>query len=220
MRRGWVVLFFVAAWGAGLGAPKRPGRDRAEFTPGVFDYYLLALSWSPQYCASPGGAREALQCGPGKRFGFVVHGLWPQFERGYPADCAAGEPLPPALVEQMLPVMPSPRLIQHEWRKHGTCTGLPPEAYFRLVRRARAAVRIPEEFEAPARQVYVTPDTIVTRFAAANRGLPPAAIRLTCRGRFLSEVRLCMTKDLGFRPCGAGVRDSCRAEAVIMQPLR
>ncbi len=188
--------------------------------PGVFDYYVLSLSWSPQYCSGPGGARDAIQCGEGRRFGFVVHGLWPQFERGYPAGCAGPRTVPPAIVDRMLPLMPSPRLIQHEWTMHGTCSGLEPGAYFDLVRKVHASVRIPEEYRTPLRQITVTPDSIRAKFASANPGMPTGSLRVLCGGRFLSEVRACLTKDLRLRACGASVRDTCRSPEIIMQPVR
>lgn len=188
--------------------------------PGVFDYYLLALSWSPEYCAGPSGARDSVQCGQGRRFGFIVHGLWPQYERGYPSDCQTAGPVPDRLVQSMLPLMPSPKLIQHEWRKHGTCSGLDVNGYFQRVTHAFAAVKIPDDFRGPIRNIEVAPKTIKQKFAAANPAFPAQALRIQCSGRYLSEVRVCLTKDLKGRPCGNDVRDTCRAASVIMRPVR
>jgi ribonuclease T2 len=188
--------------------------------PGVFDYYLLALSWSPEYCAGPSGGRDPVQCGEGRRFGFIVHGLWPQFERGYPADCQSTAPVPDSLVQAMLPLMPSPRLIQHEWRKHGTCSGMDVQGYFRFVQKAFASVRMPDDFRGPIRNIEVAPSTIRSKFASANPAFPANAFRIQCSGRYLSEVRVCLSKDLKPRPCSRDVRDTCRAETVVMRPLR
>lgn len=189
-------------------------------TPGVFDYYVLSLSWSPQYCSGPGGARDSAQCGEGRCFGFIVHGLWPQFERGYPSDCAGSRTVKPAIFDRMLPLMPSERLIQHEWATHGTCSGLEQGAYFDLIRKAHSIVRIPPDYRSPIRQITVTPDSIRAKFAAANAGMPSGSIRVLCGGRFLSEVRVCLTKDLKLRSCSADVRDTCRAPEILMQPVR
>ncbi len=192
----------------------------AQDRPGVFDFYLLSLSWSPQYCAGPGGSRDPLQCGDGRQFGFVVHGLWPQFERGWPRSCGAGSPVDPAIARRMLPLMPSERLIQHEWDTHGVCSGLAQRPYFDLVRRAFEKLRVPQPYRAPLQHVYVNPREIKTNFAAANPGLPESAVRVLCSGRYLSEVRVCFSKDLEPRPCPAGIRDTCRAPEIIMQPVR
>src|SRR5512134_2490010 len=116
--------------------------------PGRFDYYVLSLSWSPHYCALPESRDETLQCG-GRRHGFVVHGVWPQRDRGAPEFCGSSEPqqVQPEIVEQYLPIMPSPRLIGHQWKKHGTCSGLTQEQYFASTRRAWEAFRVPGAFE-------------------------------------------------------------------------
>ncbi len=191
-------------------------QDRGE--PGRFDYWLLALSWSPAFCAT---AKQppASQCGPGRRFGFVVHGLWPQYETGWPAFCAAPTPLPDPLVEDMLPIMPSRDLVAHQWKKHGTCAGSAAEDYFAATRDAYARLRIPAPLQAPQRPLSLTTAEIEAMFAAANPGLGGDMVAVTCRGRRLSEVRVCMDKDLNFRSCGRDLRDTCRA-AVEVRPVR
>ena len=116
--------------------------DERTDVAGRFDYYVLSLSWSPQYCADAPGDRDRRQCGSGRRYAFVLHGLWPQNERGFPQSCAEGGTLPRALVDDMLDVMPSPSLVRHEWATHGTCSGLTADAYFAAARRAfRSATR-------------------------------------------------------------------------------
>jgi ribonuclease T2 len=187
-----------------------------------FDYYLLALSWSPQYCSSPQGARDDLQCNGRKQFNFVVHGLWPQHEKGYPADCPTSERPSRAIVDKMLDIMPSPRLVRHEWEKHGACSGKSPAQYFARVRSAWNNVKIPPAFARPQQARRVPPAQIRNEFLAANPGLPAGALTVHCGGgRFLSEVRLCLTKDLKPRPCSSDVaRQQCRAPEVIVQPLR
>ena len=203
----------------GAGARSRKKKPAAG-TAGEFDYYLLTLSWSPEYCAGPNGARDQGQCGTERRFGFVVHGLWPQYEHGFPQGCGTADPVPQSLVNTMLPLMPSPRLIEHEWRTHGTCSGLDANAYFQKIQRAFAAVRIPDDFKSPVKQIEVSPADVTAKFARANSSFPPDAFRVQCGGRYLSEMRVCLTKDLAGRACSTDVRDTCRDDTVIMRPLR
>lgn len=206
------ILLTLAAFALSASAQSRPGE---------FDYYLLSLSWSPEYCAGPGGARDRIQCGEGRRYGFVVHGLWPQYERGYPQSCdPSARPVPESLVTSMLPLMPSAKLIQHEWERHGTCSGAGVNDYFRTIQRAFAAVKIPDDFRGPVRDIEVRPAEVKEKFARANPSFPPAAFRIQCGGRYLSEMRVCMTKDLKGRACSSDVRDNCRAPSIIMRPVR
>jgi ribonuclease T2 len=188
--------------------------------PGQFDYYVLSLTWSPQYCADNGGDRDQRQCGAQRHYAFVLHGLWPQDERGLPQSCAAGGTLPRSLVDRMLDVMPSPSLVRHEWATHGTCSGLAAEPYFAAARRAFESVRIPDRFRAPVREVYVSPRTVGTEFVDANPSLPPAGIAVLCSGRYLREVRICLDRHLRSRPCGRDIRSRCRGHEVIVRPLR
>lgn len=187
--------------------------------PGRFDYYVLSLSWSPQYCADSDG-RDARQCATGRRYAFVLHGLWPQYERGFPQACASGGQLSRDLVDGMLDVMPSPSLVRHEWDVHGTCSGLAAGAYFATARRAYASVAIPDRFRAPVREVYADPRRIEQDFVTANPGLAPEAIAVLCSGRYLQEVRICLDRALRPRPCGGDVRDRCRRDEVIVRPVR
>ncbi len=184
-----------------------------------FDYYVLALSWSPQHCTTPAGRRDAVQCGGTRRYSFIVHGLWPQFERGWPQDCG-GAALPGKLIQETLDIMPSPKLIRHEWAKHGTCSGLSPAAYFALARKAFGQFRAPEAYGKPDREIYVSPAKYKTAWMEANPGLESHEFAVLCSGRFLQEVRVCLDRNLNPRPCGRDVRDRCRVPEMIVQPLR
>lgn len=206
-------------------APAQPPKAEARpVPPGDFDYYVLALSWSPSYCEAEATERDKLQCGGGRPFHFVVHGLWPQNERGYPEDCPTDAPrVPDALVDEMLDIMPSRGLVGHEWRSHGTCSGLGQEDYFAELRAAYEAVDIPDRFEVLDTVVTIAPAEIARAFLEANRGkLTPDAVVVTCGGGTrLDEVRLCMDKDLRFRPCGQqSKRSQCRRDTVRMPPVR
>lgn len=200
------------------------GQDRRQNAPGKFDFYVLALSWSPSYCEAASergrGNRTDQQCGA-RRFSFVVHGLWPQYERGFPQYCQVPAPrLNRQIVSSMLDLMPSPRLVFHEWDTHGTCSGLSASGYFESVRKARAVVKIPERFIDLEQHTTVTPDEVEQAFIAANPGLPTDAISVTCDSRRLSEVRVCMSKEFGFRACPEQERRACRRDKLVMPPVR
>ncbi len=208
MRAAILSFLLAASYGA------------AQHIPGRFDYYVLSLSWSPEYCATPAGSRNPQQCGEGRRYGFVVHGLWPQYERGWPQDCSPVAPLDRAIVARMLPLMPAEKLIEHQWRKHGSCSGLDPASYFQLVEKAFRSFRIPDDLRQPLKEVTFAPDNLRQKILAANPAFPRGSISLTCSGRYLSEARVCFTKDLKPRACSASVRDTCRAENIILRPVR
>jgi ribonuclease T2 len=120
----------------------------------------------------------------------------------------------------MLDLMPAPRLVYHEWDQHGTCSGLAAQAYFDLVRKARETVKIPETYVAPKATLTVAPDEVEEAFVKANPGLSRAAIAVTCGSTRLSEVRICMGKELKFRDCGEIDRRACRRDKLIMPPVR
>jgi ribonuclease T2 len=192
--------------------------------PGKFDYYLLALSWSPSFCEVSreryAHRRPDPQCGP-RPYSFVVHGLWPQYSRGYPENCQVPSPrIPRSLVDSMLDLMPSPRLVFHEWDSHGTCSGLPAWEYFRTVRKAREAIKIPAQYQSIDRAITVEPEQVAEAFVAANPGLKRDAIDVVCDGKRLTGVRICMGKDLAFHACTGTSRSFCRSKSVVMPPVR
>jgi ribonuclease T2 len=201
-------------------------QDSRQNTPGQFDYYVLSLSWSPSFCEETqergrgGGRSQQAQCG-GRPFSFVVHGLWPQYEHGYPEYCdRSAEWLDRNIMTSMLDLMPAPGLIFNEWKKHGTCSGLNGRAYFETIRKARAAVKIPEQYLQLSEAKTVAPAEIEDAFVKANPGLTTSAMGVTCNRTRLSEVRICFSKDLQFRPCEEIERGSCRRDQVSMPPVR
>lgn len=202
-----------------------PAQDRRQNAPGNFDFYVLTLSWSPSFCeasAERGGnsAAQREQCGE-RPFSFVVHGLWPQYARGFPEFCQNPAPrLNRSIVSGMLDLMPSPRLIFHEWDRHGTCSGLSPGAFFETVRRARAAVKIPEAYLDVREPLTVTPDEVGEAFVKANPGMTRAGISVACDTRRLNEVRICLSRDLKFHDCGSGIGRACRRDQLVMPPVR
>ena len=199
-------------------------QERRQGEPGQFDYYVLALSWSPSYCEARqdrARSRSAERQCDGRPFSFVVHGLWPQYDRGFPSYCQVPPPrLDRNIVGSMLDLMPSPRLIFHEWDQHGTCSGLSPRAYFESVRSARAAVKIPPEYVDLESPISVAPREVADAFLKANPGLSPRAISVFCDRRWLTEVRICLGKDLSFRDCTETRRHACRLDRARMPAVR
>ena len=192
---------------------------REKDVPGQFDYYLLALSWSPTHCEVEGKNAEPSQCS--RPFAFVVHGLWPQYERGWPQDCQNPAPfVPEQTVRGMLELMPSRRLVIHEWRKHGTCSGLGPNGYFDAVREARKAVVIPDRFTRIDEYTMVSPNEVEAAFRAANPGLQSDMISVGCDSRRLTEVKICMDKQFGFKRCEEVDRRACKVPRIVMPPMR
>jgi ribonuclease T2 len=197
------------------------GQERRDDRPGVFDFYVLSLSWSPTFCADKGdGNRE--QCGTEKDFRFIVHGLWPQYEKGYPDFCLTQEPerVPIALGRPLMDIMPSMGLIGHQWRKHGSCTGLGQKDYFAKTREAYSRVRIPEDLSGSRSPLAFSTDQIEEKFITANPGMSRRGIATSCEGRQLEEVRICLTKDLRFRDCAEVDRGGCRIRNVTLPPPR
>ena len=212
----------AAALGLALAclAAAASARESRDGRSDAFDYYVLSLSWSPQYCAESGGGREPLQCGGQRRYAFVLHGLWPQYEKGFPSDCASGGRLPASLVDDMLDIMPSPSLVRHEWNAHGTCSGLPAGDFFAAARRAYDSIAIPARYRTTPQQVYVAPRQLERDFLDANPTLRAAGVVVLCNGRYLQEVRICLDRNLQPRACGRDVRDRCRTNELIVRPVR
>ncbi len=208
--------------GEGAAAPSPPvaaaARPPVAASGTGFDFYVLSLSWSPSFCAAEGGDAPNLQCGADRDFAFIVHGLWPQFERGWPEFCDSGEPqrVPDALARTLRDIMPSPGLVGHQWRKHGTCTGLSQEGFVAAIREAWDAVSIPRRYASAAAATRLDPDAVEADFLAANPGMPAGGIAVTCASGRLDEVRICLGKDLGFRACAEVNERACRAVSVFL----
>jgi ribonuclease T2 len=196
-------------------------RDRPA-EPGTFDFYVLSLSWSPSFCSSQQDGKNSQQCGADKHYRFIVHGLWPQNEKGYPQFCQTSEPkrVPTELGRPMFDIMPSMGLIGNEWRKHGTCTGLSQQDYLALVRKAYEKVTVPADFTQGNAALTLSPNEIEDKFIGANAGLRRSAMSTSCKGRQFSEVRICLSKDLQFRDCVEVDADACEADRVTLPPAR
>ncbi len=184
-----------------------------------FDFYVLSLSWSPTWCADNDAGGRTQQCRRGENNGFIVHGLWPQNERGYPEFCRTRESdrVPESLGRTVLDIIPSMGLVGHQWRKHGSCSGLSQKDYFAVTRAAFERIRIPAGMGGSGR---LAPDAVEEAFIAANRGLTAGGMAVTCADGQLEEVRICMNADLSFRACPAVDRAACRARSIEQPPIR
>ncbi len=209
-----------------LAALTIPGRaqDERQNEPGKFDFYVLSLSWSPSFCAAAAergyGRAPAQQCGV-RPYSFVVHGLWPQYEKGFPEFCQVPAPrLDHNIVSSMLDLMPAPHLIFNEWDRHGTCSGQSPTAYFETIRKARAVVKIPPEYLSLQEPLTVAPDAVEAAFIRANSGLGQDDMAVECDKKRLTEVRICFSRELQFRPCPQIAHRTCKRDQILMPPVR
>ena len=198
-------------------APVPAGDERA----GAFDYYVLSLSWSPNWCALAGNARGSEQCGNDRDLGWTLHGLWPQFSRGYPSFCTTARRAPTrAMTTGMADIMGTSGLAWYQWKKHGTCTGLSASDYFALSRRAYELVRRPEVFRRLERAVKLPAAVVEDAFLQANPGWRPDMLTITCKDGHIQEARLCLSRDLEPVPCGRDVVRDCRMKDALFVPIR
>ncbi|KAB2847049.1 MAG: ribonuclease T [Hyphomicrobiaceae bacterium] len=213
-----LTAVIVLLAGATPAAAQRIGRA------GDFDYYALVLSWSPTYCADVGQGRNDPQCNSVRPYAFVLHGLWPQYARGYPESCPVGNSfVPRPIIDGMLDIMPSPRLVIHEYRKHGTCSGLDPRGYFDTARRLYDRIKIPSRYQSPDRQLVTSPAEIVKDFLAANPEMKADMLAVACgRPNRVREIRFCFSREGQLRSCGRNEEQDrlCRASSVVLPPVR
>lgn len=211
------LILSLAAAGALAASPARADGERA----GDFDYYVLSLGWSPTWCALVGDARSDDQCDARHDFGFTLHGLWPQNESGWPSYCRS------AMAEAtrkdtaaMADIMGSAGLAWYEWKKHGRCAGLPARDYFATARRAYDKIHVPDVFSKLQKDVNLPASVVEQAFTEANPGLTPAMITITCDQGRVQEARICLTRDLEFRACGADAARDCRMKDALMERIR
>lgn len=186
---------------------------------GDFDYYVLALSWSPNWCKLEGNARGAEQCE--EDFGWVVHGLWPQYEDGWPAYCNTVE-RPPSKQDTAAEadLFGAGGAAWYQWKKHGVCAGLPADAYFDTVRAAYESIERPEVLRKIDRTFKIPASLIEEAFIQVNPELEPDMITVTCRDGHIQEARICLTKDLEPRACAPDTRRDCTMSNALLEPIR
>ena len=196
-------------------------RAVADDKAGEFDYYVMALSWAPSWCLIEGDARDAETCDPAADAGFTLHGLWPQYENGWPEYCRAGVRDPSrSQTAGMADLMGSGGAAWHQWKKHGRCSGLAADAYFSLAREAYDSVNRPEVLRRITKTLSVAPKVVEAAFLEENPALDADGITVTCRAGHILEARICLTKSLVFRTCGADVRRDCTAQSAQIPPVR
>ena len=179
--------------------------------------YTLALSWAPEFCKGrETQARHRTQCsGRNGRFGFVVHGLWPESRGSWPQFCPTRGKLTPAELRRNLCMMPSARLVARQWVKHGSCMTRRPETYFKVTRILWDSLRWPD-YDRISRQDGLTAGDIRKAFFDANPGWRRDAIgvHLDSRG-WLEEIRLCYSARLRPTRCDSrrfGAKDGVKAK--------
>lgn len=231
LRTGLIALALVSTLASAALAQRPYGQSygRRANVAGEFDYYVLVMSWSPSYCA--GLVREGYdpQCdrSDGKRYNFVLHGAWPQYApKGWPEECPVrGRAFVPRdIINSMLDIMPSDKLVIHEYRKHGTCSGLSPSQYFALARSLFRSVNVPAEFHNPMEARFVSLADLYGEFHKVNPWLRPEMMAVDCNGNGnrLREVRFCFTREGQPRACTRNEDQGrmCRADKVYMPPVR
>lgn len=217
-----IRIFSAALLAATLTAcsPVESSDEPAAKAP--YDFLVLALSWSPSYCEIEGDRANRQQCGGRQDHAFVVHGLWPQLKDGWPEFCPSREPdrVPDSIVRDMADIMPSGGLVGHQWRKHGSCTGLSQRDYFAMVRKAAAQVEIPQRFEDARSHQNLAANDVETAFGKANPGLRQDGMAVVCEDGYIREVRICLGNDLSFQSCPELDRRGCRLRQAEMPAPR
>lgn len=188
---------------------------------GDFDYYVLSLSWSPNWCALEGDARQSPQCDDGQGYGWVLHGLWPQYEAGWPSYCRTVERDPSrAQTGEMADIMGTSGAAWYQWKKHGRCSGLSAPDYLELARRAYGTVVRPPVFRKLTKPVRLPARVVEDAFLSANPGMARKNITITCKQNRIQEARICLTRDLKLRKCGRDVIRDCSASDAFFAPMR
>lgn len=191
-----------------------PARAQKPGQPGVFDFYLLTLSWSPEFCHGHQGNPEC-----SGHQGFVVHGIWPQYKNGtWPANCQTNQPAPTD-TSPVANIMPQD-ILQHEWEKHGTCSGLSGNDYFALIRKVFDSVKIPSQFASPSQSFTLRPPALKKDFEQSNPSLADPDIAIQLNGKYLSAVEICLTKDDTPAPMACSDVKDVRSGTFIVPPVK
>lgn len=201
-----------------------PAIAHAAGSAGSFDYYTLVLTWSPTYCANRKKRRFDSQCDSSRHYAFVLHGAWPQYNKGWPEFCKVKDNwVPRHVIDSMLDIMPSKKLIIHQWRKHGTCSGLKPEGYFKLARILFDQINIPPRYIRPKSTIITSPQEIEADFLKENPHIGADMLSVSCgRRKRLKGIRVCFGTKLGPIPCGPNDSQHrlCRQDRIKMPPVR
>ena len=206
---GFLLLIILASVAAAKG-------ERA----GEFDYYVMALSWSPNWCALEGEAKGSPQCDEEQDHGWVLHGLWPQYHQGWPSFCPTVEPHPQrSLTNTMADIMGTSGLAWYQWKKHGVCSGLSASAYYDLSRQAYESVVRPAVFRKLDKAVRLPASVVEDAFLKENPSLSRDMITITCRRGHIQDARICLRKNLSPVPCGRDVSQACPLKDAVFEPI-
>ena len=178
--------------------------------PGKFDFYLMNVAAPADFCHVPGAGPA---CMPPRSF--VLHGLWTQNNDGtYPVNCSTEHG--PVSYEPLLDLTPDLPLLQHEWEKHGTCTGIGPARFFTMERSAYATLYLPRQIQTPARSSRFDTAALLAELYHVNTSFPAGSILLSCREGKLTAVEACFSKEL--KPVACTNLPSCTDRAVLLEP--
>ncbi len=186
-----------------------------------FDYYVLSLSWSASFCDIEGDAKQSDQCEVQHDYKWILHGLWPQYHQGWPAYCNTSE-RPPSrrMTRDMIDIMGSSGLAWHQWKKHGSCSGLSAEEYFTKSREAYDTITQPKVLNRLDKLVRVPASVIEDAFVQSNPFLERNTITITCKQGYIQEARVCLSKSLEPVPCGRDVIKDCKMTNALFPPSR
>ena len=184
-----------------------------------FDYYVLSLSWSASFCDIEGNAKKSEQCDVNQNYTWILHGLWPQYHQGWPAYCNTSERPPSrAMTRSMVDIMGSSGLAWHQWKKHGSCSGLNADEYFTKSREAYKKIQQPKVLNRLDKLVRVPASVIEDAFVQSNPELERDMITITCKRGYIQEARICLSKSLQPVPCGADVIKDCKLSNALFPP--
>ena len=193
----------------------------ADGKPGQFDYFVVSLSWSPNWCATTGDAQNSDQCDSRHDHGWILHGLWPQYHRGYPSHCqTVKRPPTRAMTAEMSDIMGTSGLAWHQWKKHGTCSGLSAAQYYDLSRKAYGQITRPTVFRKLDQTVKLPSTVVEEAFLKANPSLEADMITITCKNGHIQEARICLSREMNPVPCGQDVIRDCRMKNAVFTPIR
>ncbi len=211
--RAWFLTVFLVLCAADAAAKGEKA--------GEFDYYVLSLSWSPNWCLREGDSKQSSQCAPASGYGWIMHGLWPQYHRGWPSYCPTAKAPPSrSMTQDMVDVMGTSGLAWHQWKKHGTCTGISAADYFALSRAAYGSVVRPAVFRQLDTPVTMPATVVEAAFLQANPGMNANMITITCAASQIAEARICLSRELDLVPCGRDVIRDCTLNDAAFAPLR
>lgn len=212
MRLGWLAIAAIC-----FGSTAQAEGERA----GDFDYYVMSLGWSSNWCALEGDSRRDPQCDAGRGLTWTLHGLWPQNSTGYPSYCRTGAADPNrSATAEMADIMGGAGLAFYQWKKHGRCSGLSAQDYYATMRNAYTSVKIPPIFAKISKDLQVPASVIEDAFLESNPQFARDEITVTCKSGMIQEVRICLTPDLQPRRCGPDVIKDCTLKDAELDAVR